>query len=173
MRGCPSRRSRVRSRRSSASRCPTGFEPEVRALAREAFERELRPIPGVEAALTRLRVPRCVASSTEPVALRASLEHTGLWDSFAPHVFSASQVARGKPAPDLFLLAASTLGVAPSRCTVVEDSPFGCAAGAAAGMRVLGFVGGGHCGPEHADALREAGATLVFEEMEVLPDLVG
>jgi beta-phosphoglucomutase-like phosphatase (HAD superfamily) len=87
---------------------------------------------------------------------------------FDPHVFSASQIARGKPAPDLFLFAARQLGVTPEECVVVEDSLTGVEAAIAAGMPVVGFCGGGHCPGDHADRLIAAGCSRVFARM---PDL--
>src|SRR3546814_7022075 len=94
-----------------------------------------------------LPVPVCVASSSRPERLAHTLGLTGLHERFAPHIFSASQVANGKPAPDLFLFAAARMGEAPDSCVVVEDSVAGVAAGVAAGMTVYGFSGGGPCPP--------------------------
>jgi HAD superfamily hydrolase (TIGR01509 family) len=136
------------------------------------FETELTAIPGVADALARLPFPRCVASSSEPRRIRRSLELTGLLAAFDPHLFSARMVARGKPAPDVFLLAAERMGVAPARCVAIEDSVAGVTAARAAGMTVLGFVGGGHCGPALPARLRSAGAAQVFDDMRALPDLV-
>ena len=131
----------------------------------DAFERELLPIPGVAESVAMLDGPRCVASSSDPARIRRSLELTGLLAAFEPHLFSATMVARGKPAPDLFLHAAREMGADPRRCVVIEDSMPGVVAARAAGMRVLGFHGGAHCGPGHAEALRDAGAHLVFDAM--------
>ena len=100
--------------------------------------------------------------------LRHSLTLTGLLRWFEPHVFSATQVERGKPAPDLFLFAAQRLGAVPEDCIVVEDSIPGVEAAVAAGMPVVGFCGGGHCPEGHAERLSEAGCVRVFARM---PDL--
>jgi HAD superfamily hydrolase (TIGR01509 family) len=116
-----------------------------RLIAR--FRADLEPMPGVERALARIGAPACVASSSLPERLAASLETTGLLPRFAPHVFSAAEVRRGKPAPDLFLHAAARMGADPADCVVVEDSPTGIAAAKAAGMRVIAFLGGGHVEP--------------------------
>ena len=110
----------------------------------------------------------CVASSSSPNMLEHLLRQTRLWDRFAPNVFSAAEVKRGKPAPDLFLLAAARMGVAPARCIVVEDSLAGIAAASAAAMTPIGFAGGCHCGPDQADKLRRAGAVTVFTSMASL-----
>lgn len=151
---------------------PADHDARVKRLIEAAYRSELRAIPGVAEMLARLELPLCVASSSRPEKLRLGLELTGLWDRFAPHVFSAASVARGKPAPDLFLYAAERMGAAPARCLVVEDSVAGVTAARAAGMAVFGFKGGGHCGAGHAARLRAAGAAEVFAEMGEFPALL-
>ncbi len=138
-----------------------------------ALERDLQPIPGIAATLAALGTPKCVASSSKLERILKSLELTGLSAFFGDAVFSAQQVANGKPAPDLFLLAAERMGASPGRCLVVEDSPFGVMAGRAAGMQVVGFVGGSHCGPEQGTKLATAGADQVIATMAELPPLIG
>jgi HAD superfamily hydrolase (TIGR01509 family) len=133
------------------------------AAIRDVFDSSLRPVTGMSALLAGLTQARCVASSATPERIRHSLALTGLLKHFE-HLFSAAEVEHGKPAPDLFLRAASMLGARPSRCVVVEDSPSGVAAGVAAGMCVIGFTAGGHCPPTHADALRECGAAYVARD---------
>jgi len=151
---------------------PDDFAERVRARAYAAFEHELRPIPGVHEVLDRLSLPRCVASSSTYRRLELTLGLTGLYERFAPHIFSAEAVARGKPAPDLFLHVAARMGVAPRRCLVIEDSANGVRAARAAGMPVLGFAGGSHCGPGHDERLRAAGARDVVAEMRALLGLL-
>jgi HAD superfamily hydrolase (TIGR01509 family) len=141
-------------------------------LLLERFRHELKPMPGVRDAILALPYRRCVASSSTPERLRLSLEVTGLAPLFGEHVFSAVQVARGKPAPDLYLLAASTLGEPPGRCIVIEDTTRGVTAGRDAGARVVGFAGGGHATPALADDLRLAGAEVVITAMDELPAVV-
>ena len=153
-------------------RLPDGFPEMLRRRLAASFERDLTAIPGVAAVLDRLRCRFCVASSSAPERLRHSLSLVGLYDRFAPHIFSATEVRRGKPAPDLFLHAAERMGVAPSRCLVIEDSLAGVEAARAAGMPVLGFIGGGHCRPGHAQRLRQAGASTIFAEMVELAGLI-
>ena len=97
----------------------------------------------------------------------------GLFDRLAPHIFSATQVKRGKPAPDLFLFAAEQMNAKPERCVVIEDSVPGVTGARAAGMVVLGFHGGSHCVPGHAAMLRAAGAAVTFDDMRQLPRLLG
>ena len=137
-----------------------------------AFERELEAVRGIAAALAAIDLPVCVASSSEPARIERSLRIVGLEARFAGNLFSAAMVARGKPAPDLFLHAASRMGVAPAACVVIEDSVPGVRASVAAGMRVIGFAGAGHCGPGHGDRLRDAGAGIVLIDMANLPRLL-
>jgi HAD superfamily hydrolase (TIGR01509 family) len=151
---------------------PAGFLERLRLRTAAAFEAELKPMAGVEAVLAELRQRRCVASSSAPERVRHSLSLTGLLRFFEPHLFSAAQVARGKPAPDLFLFAAAQMGAMPESCTVIEDSAPGVRAAVAAGMRVIGFVGGSHCRAGHAECLRAAGAAAVAGDMAKLPALV-
>eukprot|EP00913_Durusdinium_trenchii_P010571 g9915.t1 len=101
------------------------------------FKQELQPICGIEETLDRLRTPRCVASSSNPDRIRLSLTVTGLIERLEPNLFSATMVKNGKPAPDLFLHAAASMGVHPSDCIVVEDSPAGIEAAQRAGMTVF------------------------------------
>jgi HAD superfamily hydrolase (TIGR01509 family) len=145
----------------------------MRARLHALFRAELKPIPGVGAAIDALPCPTCVASSSQPERIRLSLEVTGLLPRLEGRLFSATMVSRGKPAPDLFLFAAAQLGAAPAACAVVEDSPAGVVAARAAGMTALGFTGGGHArAPEHAAALVDAGAAVVFQDMARLRDLI-
>jgi beta-phosphoglucomutase-like phosphatase (HAD superfamily) len=115
--------------------------------------------------LPALPVPRCVASNSQLDRVRHALAVTRLLALVDPHVFSASQVAQGKPAPDLFLFAACRFGAQPADCLVVEDSATGVAAAIAAGMPVIGFCGGSHCFDDHADQLLAAGCSRVFARM--------
>ncbi len=113
--------------------------------------------------------PICVASSSAPDRIALSLEVTGLAPIFGDHVFSAEQVAHGKPAPDLFLFAAKSMGVAPQDAIVIEDSPAGVTAARRAGMGIIGFAGASHADGALAAALREAGAESVVTDMADLP----
>ncbi|MEV4908826.1 HAD family hydrolase [Streptomyces albidoflavus] len=153
----------------SGRRLPPEFDEEFHGRVFEAFRRELEPVRGVVEVLAQLRaaaLPYCVASSGSHERIRVGHRKTGL-DAWFPeeHVFSADDVGRGKPAPDLFLRAAERMGVAPERCAVVEDSPLGVEAARAAGMDVYGFSA--MTPPE-----RLAGATGLFADMAELPRLV-
>jgi HAD superfamily hydrolase (TIGR01509 family) len=147
---------------------PDQFFEAMRARVDRAFARELVAIPGIEALLAGLPARRCVASNSHLDRVRQALSLTRLLPLFDPHIFSASQVARGKPAPDLFLFAARQLGAAPEECVVVEDSAIGVEAAIAAGMPVVGFCGGGHCPADYGEQLLVAGCSRVFARM---PDL--
>jgi HAD superfamily hydrolase (TIGR01509 family) len=152
--------------RERFGRVPEGLHSEYRRRMREAFEAELRPVPGIVAALDAIDAPTCVASSGPHAKMRHTLGLVGLYDRFADRIFSADDVAHGKPAPDLFLHAAASMGFAPADCTVVEDSPVGVQAAGAAGMRVLGYAG-------RTDPATLAAADAVFADMAELPALTG
>lgn len=153
-------------------RLPAGFRELLRERDFAAFREELQPIAGLPGVLGEIELPRCVASSGALAKMRFTLGLTGLLPWFEPHLFSAEMVARGKPAPDLFLLAAEKMGVPPPACVVVEDSVAGVIAARAASMRALGFLGGGHTTPETAERLRAAGAETIFADMRALPGLL-
>lgn len=123
---------------------PDRFEADYRARLLAAFQRELTVMPGAAATVRALGLPYCLATSSSPERLATSLEITGLAALFAGVCFTASEVARGKPAPDLFLHAAARMGARPARCLVIEDSLNGVRAGLAAGMEVWRFTGGSH-----------------------------
>jgi HAD superfamily hydrolase (TIGR01509 family) len=148
-------------------RLAPGWDDSYRPWYRTAFERELEAVPGIACALEELTLPWCVASNSSHAQIRRTLGHVGLLHRFDGRIFSAEDVARAKPAPDVYLLAAETMGFPPERCVVVEDSRYGVQAARSAGMRVLGFAGG--LTPAHW--LEEEGAT-VFTSMEELRGLV-
>jgi HAD superfamily hydrolase (TIGR01509 family) len=146
---------------------PENFLRDLQARTFTAFKTELRAMPGIEEALDRLGLPFGVASSGDHEKMNTTLGITGLLPRFVGRIFSVTQVARGKPAPDVYLFAARQLGAEPSACVVVEDTPPGVQAGVAAGMTVFGFCA--HT-PEHK--LRAAGAHRTFDDMRVLPEMV-
>ena len=148
---------------------PTSYAERVGLMIEARFRQSLAPIEGVAEALDALTLPICVASSSTPEQIRQKLKITGLLGRFGEHLFSATMVACGKPAPDLFLHAARRLTTAPDRCLVIEDSPAGIDAALAAGMTAIGFSGGSHCGPEHGTRLQARGAALVIANMHELP----
>jgi len=151
---------------------PDAYHGDLQDELFRSFAADLEAIRGIHDVLDLVTQAVCVASSGSHRRMQVSLGSTGLYERLAPNIFSASQVTNGKPAPDLFLLAASEMGVPPERCVVIEDSLAGIAGARAAGMKVLGFCGGSHCGPGHAETLRQAGADLLFADMHQLPELV-
>jgi HAD superfamily hydrolase (TIGR01509 family) len=152
---------------------PGDFESQMKQAALQRYADDLRTIPYVGEAIAAIGLPKCVASSGTPEKIRHGLTCAGLYDLLAPNIFSASQVERGKPAPDLFLFAAEQMQASPARCLVIEDSIPGITGALAAGMTVLGFHGGSHCRPGYADTLHAAGALKTFDDMRQLPDLIG
>ena len=143
---------------------PEGFRRRYLDAMFAVFEAELRPVPGVVAALDAITLPNCVASSASHEKMRFTLGHTGLRARFEGRIFSATEVEHGKPAPDLFLHAAASIGWEPGECAVVEDSPAGVEAGLRAGMTVFGYAG-------RTPAARLEGAR-VFTDMAELPGLL-
>jgi HAD superfamily hydrolase (TIGR01509 family) len=146
---------------------PANWEEPFQRLYREAFEAGLKPVPGILEVLDEIVAPTCVASSGTHERIRYTLGLTGLYTRFVGRIFSASDVARGKPAPDLFLHAANRMGADPSECAVVEDSRYGIEAARAAGMRAFGYAGG--LTPRHR---LEGIGTVVFQDMRDLPRLL-
>ncbi|MEU2788433.1 HAD family hydrolase [Streptomyces sp. NPDC007100] len=151
---------------------PEDFEATLHSRVFEAFERELEPVAGVDEVLGKLTAdgtPYCVASSGSHERIRVGHRKTGLEEWFEEEwIFSSQDVGKGKPAPDLFLHAAREMGVAPERCAVIEDSPLGVQAAAAAGMDVYGFTA-----MTPAEKLTAAGAvTGLFASMAELPQLL-
>jgi HAD superfamily hydrolase (TIGR01509 family) len=151
---------------------PAGFTEGMRARVMSAFTRELQPIDGILRLLAALDLSRCVASNSHIDRVRHALATTGLLPYLNPHIYTAAMVARGKPAPDLFLFAAAQHRVAPGQCLVVEDSLSGVSAALAAAMPVVGFVGGSHCRAGHAEAMLEAGCAQVFARMDDLAEFL-
>ena len=153
---------------AAGRKLPADFATTVAVATLRKFRAELRATAHAAYALTWLRGPKCVASSSSLDRIRVSLETTDLIRFFEPNLFSAADVKNGKPAPDLFLHAAAKMRVHPGDCIVVEDSPAGVAAGVAAGMTVVGFVGGSHAGSQLGRHLNAAGARAVISDMRAL-----
>jgi HAD superfamily hydrolase (TIGR01509 family) len=171
--GVSEREARLMIENETGRKLPEDFESQVNQATLQFYADDLRAISHVGEAIAAIGLPKCVASSGTPDKIRHGLTCTGLYSQFAPHVFSASQVKRGKPAPDLFLFAAAQMQASPARCLVIEDSVPGVTGALAAGMSVFGFHGGSHCRPAHADILRAAGAHLTFDDMRQLPEMIG
>jgi len=144
---------------------PGGFMDDLCAEITRRILSDIRPIDGAVDAARIFPGAKAIASSSPKDELHGKVRGLGLWDDFGGHVYSGDDVTRGKPAPDLFLLAAERLLTAPARCIVIEDSVNGVKAGVAAGMTVWGFVGGPHCLPDQAARLTGAGAEWVLPHM--------
>jgi HAD superfamily hydrolase (TIGR01509 family) len=149
------------------------YDLERRTILLAELADSVEAIPHLYDALDAIEARMCVASSAAHEKIFTTLSRVGLYERFAPNIFSGSQVSHGKPAPDLFLFAARQMASLPARCIVIEDSIPGVTGALAAGMTVLGFYGGSHCRPGHDEALRAAGAAMTFDDMRQLPGLIG
>ena len=171
--GRSSRQAHLEVEAELGRRLPDDFHSQLQDELFQSFAATLEPIPHIGQALAAIAQPVCVASSGSHERMRVSLGRVGLYDQFAPHIFSASQVEHGKPAPDLFQFAAAQMTAPAERCLVIEDSIAGITAARAAGMTVFGFHGGSHCHQGYGDTLRAAGAAVTFDDMRQLPGLIG
>ena len=159
----------------NARALPADFPRQYADRLQDTFRQELRALPGVRETLAALRqrgMAYCVASSSTPPKLEAALKLVGLWDAFAPHVFSTAQVAHGKPAPDVFLFAARQMRTAILECVVVEDSVPGVRAARAARMRAVGYIGASHNGPDQRKRLLDEGAFEVIDDLRRLSEII-
>lgn len=153
-------------------RLPQHYWQMVDERCDEVYRNELKAIAGVAQTLESLRLPKCVASSSEPEYLDMKLSLTDLKGYFPEAIFHGRSVSKPKPEPDLFLHAAKTLGWTVEDCLVVEDSEYGVRAGKAAGMIVCGFLGGAHIYPGHADRLIKAGADYLISDIKNILRLI-
>jgi HAD superfamily hydrolase (TIGR01509 family) len=151
---------------------PPDFATTVATATLRRFRAELRATKHAAYALSWLRGPKCVASSSSIDRIRVSLESTDLLRFFEANLFSGTEVRNGKPAPDLFLHAAGRMRVQPADCIVVEDSAVGVAAGIAAGMTAIGFVGGSHASANLGQQLLASGARTVIADLRHLKSTV-
>lgn len=154
---------------------PRNFLSEWFVRRDAALIEELEAVPHIRETIEAIKargLPVCVASGADRIKVKLQLKHTDLIGLFTDdereHIFSATEVEHSKPAPDVYLLAARTMGVDPARCAVVEDSPTGATAGVAAGMTVFGYAA-----RTDADELRAVGVESVFTDMRKLPELIG
>ena len=160
-----------RVQRHFAVALPPGLFGDIRQRSEALIAAEVQPIAGVREALLAIALPLAVASNSQRHSVVASVARAGLSERVGGNIFSADMVARPKPAPDVYLLAAHTLGVAPQRCLVIEDSATGASAALAAGMTVIGFTGAAHIPSGHAETLRQLGVAAVMERMRQLPEI--
>ncbi|SDH97731.1 haloacid dehalogenase superfamily, subfamily IA, variant 3 with third motif having DD or ED [Pseudomonas flavescens] len=153
-------------------RLPDGFLEEHRTRIKGLIRAEVQPIEGVRDALLKIDLPLAVASNSYGDSVAFALQRCELVERVNRGAFSADQVERPKPAPDLYLLAAQSAGVDPRNCLVVEDSVTGATAALTAGMQVVGFLGASHIPPEHGETLRQLGVQHLIGRMSELPELV-
>ncbi|WP_277187329.1 HAD family phosphatase [Caballeronia sp. BR00000012568055] len=151
---------------------PPDFVDTIEARVSVELARSVGPIKGVRRALEMCGLPVAVVSNSRMERVQASVRRAGLDEIVGNRVFSAQQVARPKPYPDVYLFAAETLGVDPSRCLVVEDSIAGLTAARAAGMKTIAFIGASHIPSGYAQVLHETGITRIMAHMDELPALV-
>jgi HAD superfamily hydrolase (TIGR01509 family) len=137
----------------------------------ERMERELQMIAGADTILDQLDAPRCICSNSEGEKIVKRANQVGLYERFRPYIFAAREVGdkEPKPSPSVFNFATSEFEIDPTRTVVIEDSSHGIQGAVAAGCRVIGFTGGGHTFPGHADALMDAGAETVIRKLSDLP----
>ena len=152
---------------------PPAGQSEIWPTTKKLFEESLKPTTGIIDYLSESMISRCVASSSSVERINLSLSRTGLLDFFEPWIFSSSMVQNGKPAPDLFLLAAQQLGYAPHKCAVIEDSYLGVQGAVAAGMQAIGFIGGAHANSQFGDRLLAHGATAICSNWQEVAVTLG
>lgn len=133
---------------------------------------EAPSMPNVREVYESLGLPVGVVSNSAPHRLQLCVRRAGLMDLVGTNVFSGDEVSSPKPAPDVYLKAARVMGYSPEQCLVIEDSVTGVTAAKAAGMHVLGFLGGSHIRSDHAEMLSKAGARKLFNDMNMLPQII-
>ena len=151
---------------------PSDLSQRKDAQMLDAYRRSLQPVAGVAAALAEIALPKSVGTNGPRDRAIEALKLTGLWGHFAG-ITTFEDVRDGKPAPDIYLLAAERAGVPPADCLVVEDSETGVRAGVAAGCTVFGFVGTAHDKKKQGRLLKALGATRILSSMADLPGAVG
>lgn len=150
---------------------PGDFIPRLHDRHEEAFDLMLQPIPGMDALFRQLRVPKSMVSNGSVAHVEKCLRRVNLLDALDGQIFSAYQVEKPKPHPDVYLLALETLQLHPHETIVVEDSPTGVAAAKSAGLRVVGFLGAAHISDGHEIQLRSAGADYLVQDARALSAL--
>ena len=155
---------------------PDDFHAAREIEDRRAIEEGIAEVAGAVAFIRSLPadLPRAIASSSSTHWIAGHLDHLGIRGAFGDHIYSGREhVTRGKPAPDLYLLAADKLGVAIERCVILEDSPVGVTGAVASGAHVIGLCAGSHCGIGHADRLRALGVTEIAHDFDDVVRLIG
>ena len=150
---------------------PDDFLPQLRLAIERRLDRDLQPISGMKEVIGDLSLPTAVVSNSRSPRVVASLKTAGLTALFGDALFAVDMVERPKPAPDIYQYAARQLGVLPSECLVVEDSPSGVTAARRAGMTVIGFLGASHILSGHEETLKQVGAWTTVADAEALRTL--
>lgn len=148
------------------------YRTEVYQATLDEFTKQLKPIEGLDSVLHSLNMPMCIASGSAVERNRHALSIVGLLPFFDGRIFSASQVERGKPAPDIFLFAAAQMGVDPARCLVIEDSVYGIQAAKAAGMTVFAYLGGSHVNARWRQRIVLEKPDVVFDDYACFESLI-
>lgn len=153
---------------------PDDICDKVEAEIENRLWRDVKALPGADDILDVLDQPRCICSNSSDQRLKMALTKTGLWDRFRPYVFSALSLPdmKVKPAPDIYLHAAKVFEVEPRQCVVIEDSAHGVSGAVAAGMRVIGYIGGSHTYPGHGEQLMDAGAETIIRHLREISQIV-
>lgn len=158
--------------RVNERKLPEDFSSYAEACVIAEYRKSLNAIEGVAETIAALQGRKCVASSSKPTKLCIGLIETGLFEFFYPEIYSTALVAKGKPAPDIFLYAAERMGATPAGCVVIEDSVAGVNGARAAGMKVIGFAGGSHCWDGYATDLENAGVDALTSRFADIPALI-
>lgn len=154
---------------------PESFHAARRVEDERAMREGIGEVAGAVAFVRALprALPKAIVSSSSTAWIRRHLDHIGLADAFGDHVYSGREhVARGKPAPDLYLHGAARLGVPIGACAIIEDSPVGATGAVASGGHVIGLTAGAHCGPGHAERLRAIGVAAVARDFAEVAALI-
>ncbi|MEM7374175.1 MAG: HAD-IA family hydrolase [Bacteroidota bacterium] len=151
---------------------PEDFYEQNRSVAKQRFQKDLTAVPGMPELILSLSVCKAVVSNSKQNHVALCLEKANLSACFDPHIYTSDMVVHSKPAPDLYLLALEQLNASPDKCIVVEDSVAGASAAIAAGIEVIGFVGGLHVTDEHADVLLKAGVSQIATDAEQLGEIL-
>jgi HAD superfamily hydrolase (TIGR01509 family) len=154
---------------------PDGFHEARDAENVRVLDQGLEAVRGAIAFVLSLppSLPRAIVSSSSTLWIDTHLRHLGIRDEFGDHIFSGKEhVARGKPAPDIYLYAAAALGVDIANCAILEDSPVGVTGALASGAQVIGLVAGSHCAPDHAGRLRALGVRQIAWDFDEVARLV-
>lgn len=147
------------------------FHDELKHEAAAAFQTKLLPIPGMGELIRSLSLPVSIVSNSHLEHVQHGLTCAGISHMPVANIFTSQMVTHPKPAPDVYQLALQTQGLSPSNCIVIEDSEAGVTAAKAAGLTVIGFLGGGHITENHGDKLTKIGVDYLVHHAQELAAL--